>query len=108
LLKVWAIQHTTSGNYLPFSKVKKGFSYDEPSTKTRPRLFYSYRAAKQALNAWLKGHWKVRMSTERESWEIPHEYLVFDGFDIQEVKYRKTLVMRIVEFNLVDVAPLEG
>lgn len=104
MIKVWAILHVTTGNYLPFHQSKSGFSYDEPSTKTRPRLFYTKKAATQALAAWLKGQYEAVYEMESESWEMPRQYRVFAGCKIVEVPYRKKLLMKVVEFDLVEAA----
>lgn len=56
---LWLIRHEPTGNFLPEpeGRMGRGGSHTEPTpiAEKPPRIFRTERAAKIALNSWLKG-----------------------------------------------------
>jgi hypothetical protein len=53
---MYAIRDRESGLFLPAHKQSRGFSFDEPSSDRKPRLFFNTESAKKAPAAWLRGY----------------------------------------------------
>ena len=51
----YAIRQMSTGYFMPQSKRRKGFTWDEPVKDCVPRLFKRVCDAKRALNCWLDG-----------------------------------------------------
>lgn len=71
-IKMWAIRDWRTNEYLPPPRGRggRGGSFEEPITPSPlnpPRLFSSERAARIALNSWLKGQFHC---TRNDDYEI--------------------------------------
>ena len=92
----YAIQHITTGNYLPSGGKGKGGNTKQeavPLNVRPPRLFLKFNAAKQALRCYLLGIWYESRSTDYEG-----EYCVDTG--VKSYTSRKTEEFVIVKLNL--------
>lgn len=96
--EVYAIRHKPTGRYLP-ARAGKGYSNDEPTAVSRPRLFWSRQSAKLALTAWLKGRW-VRCGGYRNG---PDDEGCEEDVKVVPVATRKAEEMEIVAFLLQEV-----
>ena len=97
MVKLYAIRHKPTSNYLPARKGRGG-SHDEPkpTTEAMPRLFFTERSAKSALSAWLQGKWRVETSRSYDGWGLDDDVtLVVDA-----QPHRKADDMEVVVFNL--------
>lgn len=97
-MKVWALRNKETGLYIPMGEHGRNNSCMEPTSKDRPRLHTSKRAAVNTLTAWLAGKWRW---TTNKDWE--------SGIAESTLEPHKTITKRIkedieiVEFELVEV-----
>lgn len=93
IIKVWAIRDKTREMFLPHYKSTRGYSFSEPISVNRPRLFFSRRSATAALAAWLRGYHVPLKDNDG--------YGTFTyGYKIEKCEGRKKENMEIVEFEL--------
>jgi len=97
---VYAIRRKSTLLYLP-DRRGKGYSNDEPTSKDRPRLFWTRRAAEMALHAWGRGRWVCKRSGGYGSGPLDMEY--DEEVVIKPVPGRVLIDMEIVELALKEV-----
>lgn len=68
----YAIRQMSTGYFMPQSKRRKGFTWDEPVKDCIPRLFKRACDARNALNHWLDG--KSELTYTVSNWTGPGEY----------------------------------
>lgn len=93
-MNYFAIRHKPSGGFLPTFGSRKGrggFTHDEPSTVTPPRLFSRRQAASAALTHWLKG--KLTVS----------QYQGYDGDYDESWNYKPILSRKAEDMEIVEV-----
>lgn len=100
-LTVWAIRNKETGLFLPATKQGRGFSFDEPTSEDRPRIFYTLQSARQALASWARGYHKLECETS--DWDGKK---ITIGYYIVKAPHRKKEDMEIVEFGLFELKSL--
>lgn len=96
---VYAIRRISDKAYLPARKNGRGFSFDEPTADTFPRLFQNERSAKAALSAWLRGIWDDPVY-DHDEWSHSD---IKTGATPRKVDGRNPEDMQIVRFSLSEV-----
>lgn len=98
-MRLYAIRHKPTGNYLLQRNRLRGGSAEEPlpwTDKRHPRFFPNPTNAKKALTAWLAGRWKDVYSRPY------YGDLEYDGPEPVPVPERRREDMEIVEFLLAE------
>ena len=99
---VYALRNKHTGLYLP-DRQGKGYTNDEPTSKARPRLHWSRRAAEMALRAWLKSVW-TRRTEGGYRYDHAMEVECDEWTEVRRVETRRADDMEIVEFKLTEEA----
>lgn len=96
-LSLFFIRQRSTGLYMPVpgGHYQRGGTFDEPTDDgSNARIFRSKRAAKLALNAWLKGKWK-HVSGSSYDWEGNRDD--YEDVDIIPQPHRNPDDMEIIE-----------
>lgn len=94
---VYAIRRKSTGLYLP-DRRGKGYSNDEPTSKARPRLFWTRIAASAALKAWGRGRWVCKRTGGYGGGPLDLEY--DEEVVVEPVSGRDLTDMEVVPFML--------
>jgi len=98
---LFAIKRKGIEEYLPARKKNRGFSWDEPVHihSLPPRLFTSWRSARNALTAWCMGIFKVSTGYTGGLDEGDWDHYI----DVDPQSHRHKEEMEIVKFRLMRI-----
>lgn len=94
----YAINEKGTNKFLPASKIKSGFTHDEPTSINikPPRIFKKRHHAQLALNWWRQG--KVTGGTYHDNHRFFYE--VLEDYKINRVPERDNIKLEVVEISL--------
>lgn len=90
---VYAIRNKHTGLFIPAGKKGNAHTFEEATSKDKPRIHHTSSGCKNALNMWLQGKWQF-YSYYNDECEL----------DAKKVNTRKKEDMEIVEFLLQELS----
>jgi len=97
----FVLRERSTKRLMPTDRVATRAEFDAPGP---PRLFVSRQAAKQALNCWRMGHWRLEINSYGES-EGPQPPDPSKQWNAVTIALRKDVVIDIIGVRLVPELP---